>query len=151
MNTFKQTSMSFIVTLGLVGCGGGGGGGSASAPTPTPVSPAPSAIEVTTDLVAPNDFSYDPRQEATLNVDLSSSFNQKAYLSVYRVYDESAQGILAPDYGSRIVAMPLKDGKATAQITLAQSDETLLAEVWFYDGSEPLQLELDAQQSEWYW
>ncbi|CCN35329.1 conserved hypothetical protein [Vibrio nigripulchritudo SO65] len=151
----KNLSLAIIVMSFLAACGGGGGGGdassgNASSPAPSELPAASPAIK-TSDLVAPDGFDYSPIENRSMSVDISATSVARAYLSVYRNYHTLDDGTLLPDYGSRIVAMPLKDGKADITLIVSDSSNDLLGEIWFYDGSQPLQQKFYASQSSWSW
>lgn len=130
----------------LVACGGGGDGGGGSSSPAAPIA----TVTSTSDLVAPDGFDYNPIESRSLNVDISAHSQQRAYLSVYRHYFE-VDGKKIPDYGSRIAAVQLDSGKASIDLSIADSEDDLLAEIWFYDGSDPLQKDFYAYQQSWSW
>ncbi|MDP2572445.1 hypothetical protein CW749_21425 [Vibrio sp. vnigr-6D03] len=150
----KNISLSILLGLSLTACGGGGGGstggGSAATPAPDDSQTATPSVK-TKDLVAPEGFDYDPIENRNVAIDISSTSIARAYLSIYRNYHTLSDGTLLPDYGSRIVAMPLKDGKADLSVIISDSSNDLLGEIWFYDGSAPLQTRFYASQSTWSW
>ncbi|MDN3682918.1 hypothetical protein QWZ04_21670 [Vibrio tapetis subsp. quintayensis] len=145
----KNLTLSLMITPLLVACGGGGESGGTSTPA-APIAPI-AAVSQTSDLVAPEGFDYNPIESRTLTVDLSASRSQRAYLSVYTRYVEINGGVKVPDYGSRVAATQLDNGKASIDLTIADSQDNVLAEVWFYDGSDPLQQEFSTNQTSWYW
>lgn len=138
---------TIIMGLALTACGGGdSGGGSSSAPTPTVQSPEPERMQ---DLVVPDGFSYDPIVQGTLNVNISSFSSQRAHLSVYKEYGQNGSGGFNANYASRVASAALTDGKTHVNYTLSDSQKNLLVEVWFYDGSEPLQTIISPEDKEW--
>ncbi|BBM66477.1 hypothetical protein VA249_31230 [Vibrio alfacsensis] len=138
---------TIIMGLALTACGGGdSGGGSSSAPTPTVQSPKPERMQ---DLVVPHGFSYDPIVQGTLNVNISSFSSQRAHLSVYKEYKQNSSGGFNANYTSRIASAALKDGKTYINYTLSDSQGDLLVEVWFYDGTEPLQAIISPEEKDW--
>lgn len=147
----SHIALSFISLGVLTACGGGsggssnsGGGGSSSTPTVTETAevttPAQENAETrkTSELVVPDDFNYDPTDKLTVDVDISALTSDKAYLSVYSEFDEQG-GDFKPDYRHRVSGTPLANGKASMELTFPSQNQVLLAEVWFFDGSEPLQ------------
>ncbi len=146
----KNLTLSVIITPLLIACGGGGGGDGGSGGGTTPATPI-AKVSKTTDLVAPDGFDYNPIESRALTVDISSQHLQRAYLSVYSNYVVVDGGVKVPDYGSRIAAVQLDKGIANVNLSIADSEEEVLAEIWFYDGSTPLQRSFTTDQNNWYW
>lgn len=152
MNTLTKTS-SILAVLVLTACGGGGGGSDSSsgaAQVDTPVASSDSTVTETAasvqaplrsmqDLAVPDDFDYNPTQSVDVLVDISNISTQRAYISVYSEFQESTDGTLTPDYAYRVANGALSSGKGEITITYAQEYTSLLAEIWFYDGTEPMQ------------
>nr|WP_086938472.1 hypothetical protein [Thaumasiovibrio occultus] len=138
-----------MMGVALVGCGGGDGdspqGGGGPSPTPTVT------VTQTEDLVAPEGFSYNATQAKVLQVDVSSQASGRAHLSVYSAYTQNSAGDRVPDYNSRLVSLPLSNGQAEVELTVANVTNDYLAEIWFYDGSPPMQMILSSDDSEWRW
>lgn len=145
----KNLTISLIITPLLIACGGGGGGGE-SGGSSAPAAPI-AKVSKTSDLVAPDGFDYNPIESRSLTVDISSQHLQRAYLSVYSNYIVVDGGLKVPDYGSRIAAVQLNKGIANVNLSISDSEEEVLAEIWFYDGSTPLQQSFTTEQSDWYW
>ncbi|WP_295891028.1 hypothetical protein [uncultured Vibrio sp.] len=161
MNNLNLALISSIV-FSLVGCGGGGGGEGGSTSTPSVSAPAASdsatdstvasaAIEQRSmnELSIPDGFSFNPIKDHSFDVDISNFSTQRAYVSVYGEYTEANDGSLQPDYSSRIASAPLTSGAAELKFCIADSQQLLLAEVWFYDGTDPLQVVVSANQTQW--
>ncbi|MEZ9896417.1 hypothetical protein AB4525_00965 [Vibrio breoganii] len=152
MNTFTKTT-SILAVLMLTACGGGGGGsdsssGAAQVDEPesgndNPVTESIANVQIPQrsmqELAVPDDFDYNPTLSVDVIVDISGISTQRAYVSVYSEYQQSADGTLTPDYAYRIANGALNSGKGELNITYAQEYTSLLVEVWFYDGTEPLQ------------
>lgn len=145
----SHIALSFISFGVLTACGGGSGGsddGGSSSSTPTVTETAEvttptqgnAETRKTSELVVPDDFNYDPTEKLTVDVDISALSSDKAYLSVYSEFDEQGDGF-KPDYRHRISGAPLANGKTSMELTFPSQNQVLLAEVWFFDGSEPLQ------------
>ncbi|MEZ9904770.1 hypothetical protein AB4343_07960 [Vibrio breoganii] len=160
MNTFTKTT-SILAVLMLTACGGGGGGSDSSSGAAQVDEPVASNDSEATeqasvqvplrsmqDLAVPDDFDYNPTKTVDVLVDISGISTQRAYISVYSEFQESADGTLTPDYAYRIANGALDSGKGEINITYAQEYTSLLAEIWFYDGTEPLQRVISRENSE---
>ena len=165
-----KTLCALFVLAQLTACGGGDSDSSATnstnqptvaptappsaAPTPTATPEPTPVVNValnTTDIIAPADFDFTPINSVSVQVDLSQYSQQRAFFSLYQQYQTTTAGMITPLYASRIVASPLIAGKLTTQIQVAKDQQTVLAEVWFYDGSEPLQRTLTISQGQLIW
>ena len=142
-----------LVLLALAACGGGdssdGGSSNEGSSTPPPVAfvesdEAPASMH---DLVVPQGFDYSPVKSSTLSVDISSFSIQRAHLSLYKQFEEDSSGNYKPSYSSKVVSIPLQDGKAVFEFNVSDSQGNLLAEIWFYDGTEPIKQVITAKDS----
>lgn len=123
-----------LLTSSLIGCGGGGeGGGSSSAPATQVQS------KTMDELVVPDGFDYHPVDQYNLNIDVSAQSTARSFVSVYSRYSERLDGTFKPDYASKLIAGPLVDGLFDASFSAPLSEQSLLIEIWFYDGQSPLQ------------
>ncbi len=152
MNTLTKTT-SILAVLMLTACGGGGGGSDSSsgaAQVDEPVVSSDTAeaegssspqvpLRSMQDLAVPDDFDYNPTQSVDVLVDISGISTERAYISLYSEYSESNDGTLTPDYAYRIANGALDNGTGDLTITYAQEYTSLLAEIWFYDGTAPIQ------------
>ena len=141
-----------LVLLALAACGGGdssnGGSSNEGSSTPPPVAfvesdEAPSMH----DLVVPQGFDYSPVKSSTLSVDISSFSTQRAHLSLYKQFEEDSSGNYKASYSSKVASIPLQDGKAVFEFNVSDSQGDLLAEIWFYDGTEPIKQVITAKDS----
>jgi hypothetical protein len=150
----------FLVTL-VVGCGGGESGGSHTDNAPNvisnnendttekPVITVP--LRYMTDLNVPADFSYDPVVTRSFVIDISSYSTDRAHASVYSQFNEQNDGSYLADYTSRVASSTLINGAVNLDFVLTQAKPQILVEIWFYDGSEPLQQVFDIDQQQWVW
>ena len=134
----------------LTACGGGSGGASSGANAPdasSDVSQPPTAKPILVsqehnptmqDLVIPDGFNYDPVKTGSLDVDISGFSSQRAHLSLYKQYQEESSGHYKADYQSKVVSVPLDSGKAKFDFNMSDSQKSLLVEIWFYDGTDPI-------------
>ena len=129
--------ITIIMGLALTACGGGGGGGDNSTPAPPPTQTTvpeddtneneePVEEEETTvpvedvtmqDLEVPDNFSYNPVTEGSLNVDISGFSSQRAHLSVYKEFVENSSGSYDAKYSSKVASVPLNKGTANINLT----------------------------------
>ncbi|MGF1719302.1 hypothetical protein L4D20_04555 [Vibrio kyushuensis] len=162
----KWTALSIV--FALTACGGGGGGegggsssstgssGSGSAGSTSTIieeSSTESAVVARTmqDLVVPDDFSYNPVMGHHFDVDISAYSSQRAYISVYGQFTVNQDGSYKPDFNSRITSTSLDNGTASLEFCISDSQSSVLAEIWFYDGSDPIQHQFTTAQNQWIW
>ncbi|GEM75382.1 hypothetical protein [Vibrio sagamiensis] len=101
------------------------------------------------DLVIEDGYDYNPVKSQSLNVDISSISTERAHVSVYTKFQETNHGQYKPDYQSQIISRALESGVTELDFSIADSQQELLAEVWFYDGQPPLQYFFTPEQEEW--
>ncbi|MDR9827876.1 hypothetical protein RCJ22_19965, partial [Vibrio sp. FNV 38] len=171
MSTYNKIYLTFVMSFTLIGCGGGGGGGSTSAPQET-AEETPLEIEETVeieaadeevvetvvattrtmeDLIIPDGFSFDPVTEMNIDIDISNLSTQRAYVSIYSEYDTTESGLLAPSGDHKLAGQSLENGLGNIDIVYADGVEKVLAEIWFYDGSDPIQKEISPQDNTFYY
>ncbi|MCK6263626.1 hypothetical protein KP803_10115 [Vibrio sp. ZSDE26] len=155
-----------IITSFLCACGGGGGGSDSSSGSGSGSVDSPSATIVATDdsnapenatvaqrtmsdLNVPEGFSYNPVMGHQFDVDISSYTTERAYISIYGAYATNQDGSYTPNFNSRITSSTLDDGTASLDFCISDSQSMVLAEVWFYDGSDPIQVVIPASQNQW--
>ena len=160
--------ITIIMGLALTACGGGGGGGGGNSTPPSPTQTTvaeedttqqeETTVEETTvtvenatmqDLVVPDGFSYNPVTEGTLNVDISGFSSQRAHLSVYKEFVENSSGNYDAKYPSKVASVPLNNGTANVDFNVSDSQGSLLVEIWFYDGSDPIQKVITSGDNTW--
>ncbi|WP_070966593.1 hypothetical protein [Vibrio sonorensis] len=103
------------------------------------------------ELSVPTDMDYSNVKDETITVDISALTTQRAYLTLYSQYTRNQDGSYKADYSSKLTSSSLNSGKATLSFSTRQGDNGLLAEVWFYDGSSPLQKEISYSSPSWIW
>ena len=169
----KKTITVVLATapLLLAGCGGGGGGGSTASPSPsspatpaapaTPVaatpspSPVASAAAVPTytmsDLVIPDGFDYSSVEQFDIDIDISSISTDRSFVTVYSRFSAGDDSTLKPDYSSKVIAGSLNNGVFASNFASPVSHDSLLVEIWFYDGQPPLQKVVSSSNSQIVW
>ncbi|EIZ1547868.1 hypothetical protein MOU90_000462 [Vibrio parahaemolyticus] len=144
--------ITIIMGLALTACGGGGGGGDKSGDSSTPP-PTQTTIVVEEPsmqtLNVPDGYDYDPIVARALSVDISGYSSRRAHLSVYKEYQETTSGTYQAKYASKVASEALINGKAEMNFPVSDSQGNLLVEVWFYDGSDPVQHMISAEDSSW--
>ncbi|MEZ8722571.1 hypothetical protein AB6D66_15975 [Vibrio pomeroyi] len=170
-NMKKSLAVILAVTpLVLVGCGGGGGGGgSASTPSPaTPSTPAAPSTPVTatpspvtsaaatptytmSDVVVPDGFDYSSIEQFDLDIDISSISTARSFVTVYSRFSTRDDSTLKPDYSSKVIAGSLNNGVFASNFTAPVNHDSLLVEIWFYDGQPPLQQVVSSTDSQIVW
>ncbi|MFA0057017.1 hypothetical protein [Vibrio echinoideorum] len=156
----KSVQLALLLTpLVLVGCGGGGGGGGSSASSPSPSTPTqvttassngPQAYKMD-ELVVPDGFDYNSVDQFDLNIDISNISTERSFVSVYSRFTTRADSTFKPDYSSKVLAGPLDNGVFASNFSAPLSEETLLIEIWFYDGQSPLQQVVASSGSQITW
>ncbi|MET2898361.1 hypothetical protein ABXV22_08595 [Vibrio rotiferianus] len=138
-----------IMGLALTACGGGGGGGGTTPPPPPAQTVLPEETFTMQDLDVPDGFSYNPVVQHAFSVDISGFSSQRAHLSVYKDFLENSPGNYDAIYPSKVVSAPLTNGKVTVDFNVSDSQDSLLVEIWFYDGRDPLQRVITSADSAW--
>ncbi|WP_439147800.1 hypothetical protein [Vibrio sp.] len=162
-----MTVVSATAPLLLAGCGGGGGGGGGSTASPSPSSPAtpvavtpspsPVASAVATptytmnDLVVPDGFDYSSVEQFDLDIDISSISTDRSFVTVYSRFSTRDDSTLKPDYSSKVIAGSLNNGVFASNFTAPVNHDSLLVEIWFYDGQPPLQQVVSSSDSQIVW
>lgn len=170
-NMKKSLAVILAATpLILVGCGGGGGGGgSASTPSPaTPSTPAAPSNPVTattssatsaaaapiytmSNVVVPDGFDYSSVEQFDLDIDISSISTARSFVTVYSRFSTRDDSTLKPDYSSKVIAGSLNNGVFASNFTAPVNHDSLLVEIWFYDGQPPLQQVVSSSDSQIVW
>tara|TARA_B100001057_G_C22690227_1_gene887448 strand:+ start:215 stop:652 length:438 start_codon:yes stop_codon:yes gene_type:complete len=101
------------------------------------------------DLVIADGYDYNPVKSQSLTVDISSRSTERAHVSVYTKFKETSQGQYKPDYKSQIISRALESGVTELDFSIADSQQELLAEIWFYDGQAPLQYYFTPEKAAW--
>ncbi|CAH6994686.1 conserved hypothetical protein [Vibrio chagasii] len=165
----KKTMTVVLATapLLLAGCGGGGGGSTAS---PSPSSPATPATPVTatpspspvasaaaeptytmSDLVVPDGFDYSSVEQFDIDIDISSISTDRSFVTVYSRFSARDDSTLKPDYSSKVIAGSLNNGVFASKFASPVNHDSLLVEIWFYDGQPPLQKVVSSSNSQIVW
>ncbi|MDL5027374.1 hypothetical protein QR676_09060 [Vibrio sp. TMPB1044] len=166
----KKTMTVVLATapLLLAGCGGGGGGGGGSTASPSPSSPATLATPATpspspvasaaavptytmSDLVVPDGFDYSSIEQFDIDIDISSISIDRSFVTVYSRFSARDDSTLKPDYSSKVIAGSLNNGVFASNFTSPVSHDSLLVEIWFYDGQPPLQKVVSSSNSQIVW
>ncbi|MGF1851580.1 hypothetical protein ACPV5I_06890 [Vibrio gigantis] len=166
----KKTMTVVLATapLLLAGCGGGGGGGGGSTASPSPSSPATPATPATpspspvasaaavptytmSDLVVPDGFDYSSIEQFDIDIDISSISIDRSFVTVYSRFSARDDSTLKPDYSSKVIAGSLNNGVFASNFTSPVSHDSLLVEIWFYDGQPPLQKVVSSSNSQIVW
>ncbi|ARP40131.1 hypothetical protein [Vibrio syngnathi] len=123
-------------------------------PEPTPVtavtSNGPQAYKMD-ELVIPDGFDYNSVDQFDLNIDISNISTDRSFVSVYSRFTTRADSTYKPDYSSKVIGGPLDNGTFTSNFAAPLSEDTLLIEIWFYDGQAPLQQVVASNGSQITW
>lgn len=142
----KNKILIVIASLFLMACSDSGGSGSSGGTGDTGGGASPATVSQpepikTQDLVAPDGFSFNPISDQSLEINLSGSLPARTHLSVYSTYTEKSDGQYLVDYDSKVIDAAIVNGALTIEFSLSESQSTIVAEVWSYDGSLPIQKE----------
>ncbi|MDD1779951.1 hypothetical protein LRP49_01960 [Enterovibrio sp. ZSDZ35] len=102
-------------------------------------------------MVVPDSFSYNPNVQQSFVVDVSGYAASNATITLYRNFSANNDGSYSADYNSRLVAAQLINGQGTVDIVNTTSQYYLLAEVWFDDGTTPIQKRIPNTETSWIW
>ncbi|PKF49951.1 hypothetical protein AT251_15135 [Enterovibrio nigricans] len=102
-------------------------------------------------MVVPNSFSYNPNVQQSFVVDVTGYAASNATITLYRNFSANNDGSYSADYNSRLVAAQLINGQGTVDIVNTTSQYYLLAEVWFDDGTTPIQKRIPNTDTSWIW
>ncbi|MEZ8066067.1 hypothetical protein [Vibrio sp. FF145] len=123
-------------------------------PAPTPVnaviSNGPQAYKMD-ELVIPDGFDYNSVDQFDLSIDISNISTDRSFVSVYSRFTTRADSTYKPDYSSKVIGGPLDNGTFTSNFAAPLSEDTLLIEIWFYDGQAPLQQVVASNGSQITW
>lgn len=109
------------------------------------------------ELVADTDFNFSTKQQIDVSLDLTEELEEngqtgkRAYVSIYRDYQLLESEEFYPNASSRVVAGELNDGLFEHSLTNLDGQTAYLIEVWFYDGEDPLQKELQIDGTQLIW
>lgn len=103
------------------------------------------------EIVVPEAFSYDSVSMQNVDIDITRYSTGRGYLSIYSVFSLNSDGTYRADYNSRITSANVENGLASLTYPLADSQYYMLAEIYFYDGTTPIQTRLNNEQSSWIW
>jgi len=108
-----------------------------------------SAKEEMSLLVANSEFDFTSKQQIDVTLDLieelsyTDKIDQRAYVSIYRDYQLLDSGTFYPNASSRIIGGDLQNGIFNHSFVSLNNQSSYLVEVWFYNGEEPIQKEIE--------
>ena len=167
---FAGTLMGAIL---VSACGSGGGGGNAGQSNNTPTVIASSAATTyasssaaantdigqnatptqalnTQDLIAEPTFDFATQKTHRITVTLKNPKPLRYQVSFYSHYQTTPNGYL-PHYKTQLASGSLINGQFEQDLQLAVTQHTILAELWRYDGSAPVQALLTTRAATIYW
>ena len=100
-------------------------------------------------LLAAQDFSFTTKENIEVRVELND--DKRAYISLYKKYQQLDSGRYYPDSKSLVIAGALQNGIFEQSFTSLNKQPQYLIEVWFYDGSEPQQQEIIVHNNQLIW
>jgi hypothetical protein len=126
--------LSIVTLTFLSACDSGGGGGSSSGSstpdsTPSNISATPETqVGVSTsELSAPEGFSFSTEREVSFNLSVASSQSDRGFMSIYTEFNE---GIV--DHTSQIILTPMNDTtEFTTNVMLPNHVDKIWVEVWY--------------------
>ncbi|MGR6859212.1 hypothetical protein [uncultured Aliivibrio sp.] len=152
----KKVIIVTMASLFLMACGGESGSGGSSSGDSGGGNASPAVIDQpepikTQDLVAPDGFSFNPVTAQSLTINLSGTLAPRTHLSIYSEYKEGQNGSFIVNYDSKVIDSAVVNGHLFIEFSLAQSQSTIVAEIWSYDGSEPLQRKFEIDNNTLVW
>ena len=144
----KKVIIVTMASLFLMACGGGSSSGGGSAAPAVVDKPEPIKTE---DLVAPDGFSFNPVTAQSLTINLSGTLAQRTHLSIYSEFSERESGEFIVNYDSKVIDGAVVNGSLFIEFSLAQNQSTIVAEIWSYDGSLPLQRKFEIDNNTLVW
>ncbi len=173
---FKPTLLLITASLLITACGSGGGStdntntntgtgtgtgtaisssiSSSSMASSSMISssePANKSIK-TGDLVAAEDFDFATQKNVRINVQSSdvNIQNTRYQLNFYTSFQMN-NNVYLPHFKTQFASGVLLKGKFTQSIQLPTNTQTILAELWAYDGSAPIQalLSIEGNAANW--
>lgn len=147
MNNKNGIIASFAL-LTLTACGGGGGGGSAPAASPGGSAGASSSdpnkdVSSAAELVVPKEFKFSSSYELPVDVNISGTTTERAFLSICPNYTAKNGGGFDIDYQNCLIRTPFSNGTYTGNLTVTNDKTKLIAAIWFFGTGR------DAMFSEW--
>ena len=125
--------LSIVTLTFLSACDSGGDGGSSGSSTPGSTPSNVSAIPETqvgvstSELSAPEGFSFSTEREVSFNLSVASSQSERGFMSIYTEFNE---GIV--DYTSQIILTPMNDTtEFTTNVMLPNHVDKIWVEVWY--------------------
>lgn len=125
--------LSIVTLTFLSACDSGGGGGSSGSSTPGSTPSNVSAIPETqvgvstSELSAPEGFSFSTEREVSFNLSVASSQSDRGFMSIYTEFNE---GIV--DHTSQIILTPMNDTtEFTTNVMLPNHVDKIWVEVWY--------------------
>lgn len=145
----KKIVIVMLASLFLIACRDSGTSSSSEGASASTLAaePKPKAQ----DLVAPEEFSFDPVIHQTLEVNLSGSLPARAQLSVYSRFTEQSNGSYLVDANSQVVHAAITNGALSIDFVLPKGQSSVVAEIWSYDGEAPLKKEFAIDGNELIW
>ncbi|WP_375319937.1 hypothetical protein [Aliivibrio logei] len=164
----KKVIIVTMASLFLMACsdsgggsssGSGGGGGSSDGGTgsnPPLVADSPIASDnsepvKTQDLVAPEGFAFNPVISQALKINLSGSLPERTHLTIYSGFKDKEDGGFIVDYDSKVIDSSISNGEGMIEFSVAESQSSIVAEIWSYDGSDPLQRKFEIDGGDLVW
>lgn len=102
-------------------------------------------------LVAAENFDFINKEEITVTLNFAEYKDKRGYISVYQAYRTIEDGKLFPLADSRVLAGSLIDGEFRKSFTNLNNTQQFLIELWFYDGTKPIQTEITVVNSQLTW
>ncbi|MBB1313041.1 hypothetical protein [Aliivibrio sp. SR45-2] len=125
--------LSIVTLTFLSACDSGGDGGSSGSSTPGSTPSNVSAIPETqvgvstSELSAPEGFSFSTEREVSFNLSVASSQSDRGFMSIYTEFNE---GIV--DHTSQIILTPMNDTtEFTTNVMLPNHVDKIWVEVWY--------------------
>ena len=97
------------------------------------------------ELVASDDFTFSSKQTVNVSLELNDLLierdqeDTRAYISIYREFQQLETGEYFPDSSTRVLGGQLNNALFNQKFTETDLQSEYLVEVWFYNGEAPIQ------------
>jgi len=91
----------------------------------------------TAELVVYNDFNFETSRRTQVDLSVPEATTQTAEASFCTDYTDKGNGVFEVNYDSCVLQAPLLGGELSAELSLMNQHDSVLAVVWFQDQDKP--------------
>ena len=111
----------------------------------------PSSAATMNTTIVPDGFSYNLSVNKQFTLDIRAYSISPAHVSIYGEFTENDDGSFKAHYNTRIISAPLENGQGILNYVSSEDQYYVLAEVWFYEETDPLQKRISSTETDWIW